>query len=145
MYVSSPLLFLYRTKHRSACAFPATKPTDHLERRDACPARMSAYRTDAARAKENLFDKPYHSKHYYLDLLATHPDYQDHGIDKELVNWGLEKEKKQGWNVMLFASPMGRRVYAKLGFKDVGAFRTQIEGEEEYLGTPGMVLEAGSW
>lgn len=106
---------------------------------------MSVYRADVARAKKTLFDRPYNSKHYYLGLLATHPDYQGHGIGTKLVMWGLEKAKREEWNVTLFPSPMGRRVYAKLGFKDVGGFRTQVDGDEEYLDTPGIALEAGTW
>jgi predicted N-acetyltransferase YhbS len=106
---------------------------------------MLAYRSDIAIAKKRLFDTPYHGNHYYLGLLATHPDYQCRGFGKELVHRGLDKAKQQEWNVTLFSSPMGRRVYSKLGFRDVGGFRTQIDGEEEYLHTPGMVLEVGGW
>lgn len=121
------------------------KPADHLERRDAHPARMAAYRADINRAKKDLFDNKYGDQHYYLGLLATHPSYQGRGAGRALVEWGLEKAQRMGWTVSLFSSPMGKRVYEKVGFKDVGSFRTRVEGEEEFLDTPGMVLEAGSW
>ena len=44
----------------------------------------------------------------------------------------------------LFSSPMGKMLYAKLGFRDVGSFKTQVEGEAELLETPAMVLEESS-
>ena len=32
-------------------------------------------------------------------------------------------------------------MYGNLGFVDAGRFRTQVDGEDEYLDTPAMVLE----
>lgn len=88
-----------------------------------------------------MFDDPYGEKQLYLGQLSTHPDYRRHGAGAALCRWGMEKAKADGMAVTLFASPMGKAVYSKLGFKDVGSFRTQVEGETEYLDTPGMVLE----
>ena len=106
---------------------------------------MAAYRTNINRAKINLFDSKYGAQHYYLSLLATHPSYQGRGAGTALVERGMEKAKREGWTVSLFSSPMGMRVYEKLGFRVVGGFRTRVEGEEEILDTPAMVLEKGSW
>ena len=39
----------------------------------------------------------------------------------------------------------GKRLYGKMGFVDAGNFRTQVEGEDEVLDTPGMVLEKGKF
>ena len=92
-----------------------------------------------------MFDDKYGAdKHMYLSLLNTHPTYQGHGAGKALCQWGLEKAKREGWRVTLFASPMGKRLYAKLGFRDVGSFKTQVEGETEWLDIPAMVLEESS-
>ena len=89
-----------------------------------------------------MFDDKYGAnKHIYLGLLATHPNYQGQGTGKALCQWGLEKAKREGWTVTLFSSPMGKRLYAKLGFRDAGSFKTQVEGEVEWLDTSAMVLE----
>ena len=72
-----------------------------------------------------MFDDKYGAdNHIYLSLLNTHPDYQGQGAGKALCQWGLEK--------------------AKRGFRDVGSFRTQVEGEAEWLDISAMVLEESS-
>ena len=92
-----------------------------------------------------MFDDKYGAdKYIYLSLLNTHPDYQGQGAGKALCQWGLEKADREAWIVTLFSSPMGKRLYAKLGFRDVGSFKTQVEGEAEWLDTPAMVLEGSS-
>ena len=92
-----------------------------------------------------MFDDKYGAdNHIYLSLLNTHPDYQDLGAGKALCQWGLEKAKREAWTVTLFSSPMGKRLYAKLGFREVGSFRTQVEGEAEWLDISAMVLEESS-
>ena len=92
-----------------------------------------------------MFDDKYGAdKHIYLSLLNTHSDYQGRGAGKALCQWGLEKAKREGWTVTLFSSPMGKRLYSKLGFRDVGSFRTQVEGEAEWLDIPAMVIEESS-
>ena len=107
---------------------------------------MAAYRAAINRAKAHFFDNKYGAQqHYYLSLIATHPSYQGRGAGRALLEWGMEKAKREGWTVSLFSSPMGRRVYEKLGFEVVGTFRTKVEGEEVFLDTPAMVLEAGRW
>ena len=46
---------------------------------------------------------------------------------------------------MAFYLVTGKLVYGNMGFVDAGHFRTQVEGEEEYLDTPAMVLKKGTW
>lgn len=56
-----------------------------------------------------------------LDLCVVHPDFQRRGIATKLVQWGLDEAKRRGGLVSCMeASPMGRPVYAKLGFKEEG-------------------------
>ncbi|MCJ1404944.1 hypothetical protein MMC11_008170 [Xylographa trunciseda] len=115
-------------------------PPDHLQRRDASAARMTAFRESIGRAKREMFDGPYGESQLYLGMLACHPDYQKRGAGRMLCQWGLDKAKTEGLTITLYASPMGARLYRSLGFQNVGSFRTQVEGEEEFLDTPGMVL-----
>lgn len=119
------------------------KPRDHLERRDADAARMTAFREASDRAKKEWFDAKYGKRRLYLGMLACHPDYQRRGAGEMLCRWGLDKAKAEGLPLALLASPMGSRLYKRLGFQHVGSFRIQVEGEEEYVDMPGMVLEPG--
>lgn len=103
---------------------------------------MKAFRAAVGRAKMEFFDSKYGEEQLYLGMLACHPDYQRRGAGEMLCRWGLDKAEAEHLTVTLFASPMGARLYGKLGFKDVGRFRTQVVGEQEYVDMPGMVLEA---
>lgn len=52
-----------------------------------------------------------------LDLLAVHPSFQGRGVSRPLVQWGLDRANVRGeLPAILEASPMGRRVYARMGF-----------------------------
>jgi GNAT superfamily N-acetyltransferase len=54
-----------------------------------------------------------------LNSLATHPEHQGRGAAKILLDWGLKKADKEGLPVYLNATPMGRWLYDKRGFKVV--------------------------
>jgi ribosomal protein S18 acetylase RimI-like enzyme len=103
---------------------------------------MVAFREAIGRAKRVYFDENYGEEQLYLGMLACHPDYQKRGAGEMLCRWGLDKGKADGLNLTLFASPMGSRLYRRLGFEEIGSFRTQVVGEDEFLDIPGMVLEA---
>jgi predicted N-acetyltransferase YhbS len=105
---------------------------------------MTAFREAVGKAKTEWFDNNYGEKQIYLGMLACHPDYQKRGAGEMLVRWGIDKGRAEGLTPTLFASPMGMKLYTRLGYKDVGSFRAQVEREKEYLDTPGMVLELES-
>lgn len=50
-----------------------------------------------------------------------------------LMDWGLEAARKKGWPVTVFASPMGRLLYAHLGFEDIATEFIQVDDEEDKL------------
>lgn len=106
---------------------------------------MVAFREAVGRAKREMFDEKYGEAQLYLGMLACHPDYQRRGAGEMLCKWGLEKGKAENLTLTLYASPMGSRLYSRLGFEEVGIFRTQVEGEEEYLDTPGMAVESAKF
>jgi predicted N-acetyltransferase YhbS len=105
---------------------------------------MKAFRAAIGKAKTEWFDDKYGEKQLYLGMLACHPDYQKRGAGEILVRWGIDKAKAEELTVTLFASPMGTKLYSRMGFKDIGSFPTQVEVEKEVLVTPGMVLELDS-
>ncbi len=57
----------------------------------------------------------------------------------KLCRWGLDKAREEGLAVTLFASGMGKVLYEKLGFKQVGVAHVQVDGEEEEINIPAMV------
>lgn len=118
-------------------------PAGHLQRPDASAAQMTAFREAIDAVKAEMFDNRYGEKQLYLGMLACHPDYQGRGAGKILCIWGLSKAKAEDLVLTLFAAPTGRRLYRRLGFRDAGTFHTQVQGEDEYLDTPGMILLPG--
>ncbi|CAI7572732.1 unnamed protein product [Penicillium pancosmium] len=57
-------------------------------------------------------------KHFYLDTVATHPDYQRRGAGSMLVGWGCDLADSQGVLAYVDASKDGAPLYAKFGFVD---------------------------
>jgi hypothetical protein len=64
------------------------------------------------------------------------------GAGTALCDWGIKKAVSDKLAaVTLFSSPMGKPLYTKLGFREVGIVHIQVDGEEEYIDFPGMTLE----
>jgi GNAT superfamily N-acetyltransferase len=120
----------------------ATKnPSDHPERLDANPARMSEFRKQLSKAKKIWFDTQYGDEQLNLMILATHPDYRRQGAGMLLVEWGMEEVERRGGAITLFSSPMGFPLYKKLGFHQVGLVHCQVDGEDEFVELPALVWE----
>ncbi|KAJ5198503.1 Acyl-CoA N-acyltransferase, partial [Penicillium cinerascens] len=58
------------------------------------------------------------TKHYYLDMLGTHPDYRGRGAGSMLIKYGCELADKNGAGAYVDASKAGAPLYAKFGFVD---------------------------
>ncbi|KAK5119168.1 hypothetical protein LTR85_007782 [Meristemomyces frigidus] len=56
----------------------------------------------------------------YLHILATHPQHHRRGVGAMHLKWGFEKADELGLPVYLESSPMGRPLYARMGFEEVG-------------------------
>ncbi|KAJ5116709.1 acetyltransferase [Penicillium angulare] len=59
-------------------------------------------------------------KHFYLDMLCTHPDYWRRGAGSMLVKWGCDLADEQGVSAYVDASKKGAPLYQKFGFVDYG-------------------------
>ncbi|KAJ5115399.1 hypothetical protein NUU61_001158 [Penicillium alfredii] len=57
-------------------------------------------------------------KHYYLDTLATHPDYQRRGAGSMLLKWGCDLADANGVGAYVDASKAGAPLYQRFGFVD---------------------------
>lgn len=78
-------------------------------------------------------------QHWYLELIATGPKARGLGAATLMLRWGIEQAQQQelddvpgtfGVSCFLEASPNGRRVFEKEGFKQIGeTFKLQFEEE----------------
>ncbi|KAM0346228.1 hypothetical protein ACHAPU_005653 [Fusarium lateritium] len=57
-------------------------------------------------------------KHYYLDTLVTHPDYQRCGAGSMLMKWGCDLADANGVAAYVDASKSGAALYERFGFVD---------------------------
>ncbi|TAQ86669.1 hypothetical protein B7494_g5028 [Chlorociboria aeruginascens] len=67
--------------------------------------------------------------YYYLELVATLPSYQGKGAAGMLIEWGLERADQMGVEAYLEASPVGKRIYERHGFKEVERFGVELRGK----------------
>ncbi|KAL4931810.1 GNAT family N-acetyltransferase [Aspergillus undulatus] len=60
--------------------------------------------------------------HYYLNMLAVHPDYGRQGLGGRLLKWGLDRADQEGRITFISASPTGRGLYEKHGARAVNNY-----------------------
>lgn len=59
-------------------------------------------------------------KNAYITSLYVKPEYREKGIGSTILDMLIQKAKSRGYEiVMLNASDMGRKLYEKVGFKDI--------------------------
>ncbi|KAK1827037.1 putative N-acetyltransferase ycf52-like protein [Podospora conica] len=102
--------------------------------------RQNVFRQTCAASKRDLFDSRYPRGHVFLKILLCHPSYQRRGAGRALTEWGIDEARRRRLNTTVFASPMGFELYRKLGFREIGRFKVQLEGEDVFLEIPAMVL-----
>ena len=75
-----------------------------------------------------------HIPHWYLELIATHPEHQGKGAAGALLRWGEQRADADQVPCYLDATPDGRRVYMSPshGFREVDA-RKYMGGEYEQV------------
>ena len=74
-------------------------------------------------------------RHWYLELLAARPEWQGKGVGSALLRWGLERADEEGVEAYLEASPAGKGLYEKMGFREVGRLvvPSREEGGEDFV------------
>ncbi|KAJ5490140.1 Acyl-CoA N-acyltransferase [Penicillium expansum] len=77
--------------------------------------QCEAFITELEQARKRVMGD---EKHYYLDTLGTHPDYQRRGAGSMLVQWGCDLADKDGVAAYVDASKEGVSLYQKHGFVD---------------------------
>lgn len=81
----------------------------------------------------DVFWKKYDKRQCRLVDMGTHPNHLRKGAARMMLDFALKKATKDQVAIVLFASPMGREVYKRAGFKDLEEVTVQIGGEKEYL------------
>lgn len=118
-------------------------PPNIEPRRDAHPRRMEAFTDTMEVAHCQYFSDIYGTNHIHLKILATHPDYWRRGAGTKLCNWGIDLAEKNRTYISVFASPMGEKLYARLGFKELAIVVVQVKGEEEKVSISAMLYTPG--
>ncbi|KAK3672044.1 hypothetical protein LTR78_008014 [Recurvomyces mirabilis] len=98
------------------------KCSDHLDTNTTREAQVIAYMDDIER---KYYSNLTHTE-LYLNVIATHPDWDGHGFGAAQVEYGLGKAKEAGANVTLVATPAGHPLYASLGFEAVANVTMQM-------------------
>lgn len=57
--------------------------------------------------------------HWYLEIIVTRARYQGRGAGGMLMGWGVERADEEGVECYLDATPEGKHLYEKFGFKDI--------------------------
>jgi ribosomal protein S18 acetylase RimI-like enzyme len=58
-------------------------------------------------------------RHWYLELIATKREVKGSGAGRKLVQWGVEKVDADGCQAYLEASPEGKGLFERFGFRVV--------------------------
>lgn len=109
------------------------------------PTRQHLFITAITTAEKQHLGPSWGPKRLELADCATDPLYHRRGAGKALVEWGMEKAREANVPITLTASPMGRELYLRLGFGEVGVFECGEVGEVERVRTWVMVWTAEGW
>lgn len=77
-------------------------------------------------AYEDIIERSYHfldhvwtgsrAESWYLEALGVHPDYQNRGLGRALVKWGLDQAECEGVSASVIAADGKERFYQRCGF-----------------------------
>lgn len=79
--------------------------------------------------KRIMEEKP----HWYLELIAVRKEWMGQGAASAMMKWGIERADEDGLPCFLEATPNGKGMYEKYGFR--------VFGEQEFDSPDGELLE----
>jgi GNAT superfamily N-acetyltransferase len=99
---------------------------------------------------EDIIERSYHfldhvwtgsrAESWYLEALGVHPDFQNRGLGRALVKWGLDQAEQEGVSSSVIAADGKERFYQRCGF-DVEPVGRSGEGEGNPLSeVPGGLI-----
>jgi GNAT superfamily N-acetyltransferase len=98
--------------------------------------------------KRNAFMVPRGKGYLYMAILAVDPGFQRMGVGRKLLDWGLEKADRERLECWIEASPAGKGLYEKVGWREVDVIDVELrrwgwEGEEKVARTVSMFRGVG--
>ena len=123
----------------SAAAVPPSK--SYFDRRDGNASHMEAYTEAIMAFRQEVFVGRYGDRQMSLRQIATHPDYWRRGAGHLFIDWGVKKAIEAGVAIVLFASPMGKKLYETFGFRELGIVYVHSPGDKESLNICGMAWD----
>ncbi|KAG8160667.1 hypothetical protein KVR01_008931 [Diaporthe batatas] len=103
--VSSPPALVAFAKWNTPVCWPA----------DGDPALASVFFGKLADMHEQVMEgRP----HWYLEMIVTKGKYQGKGAGSMLMRWGVERADEEGFECYLDATPEGKLLYHRFGFRD---------------------------
>jgi ribosomal protein S18 acetylase RimI-like enzyme len=118
-------------------------PPSTCPRRDASGKRLQAWSQTLRSSSRTLFEDRFGSDHFQLQILATHPGFQRLGAGTALCKEGIAMAQSLGKTITVFASPMGKRLYSRLGFQHLASVMVKAEGEEDSISVQAMAYLKG--
>ena len=100
-------------------------------RRDADDAHVKEHSRAGSEGQKRFLDPRFGTEQIHLQALGTHPSFARRGLARALCRWGMDRAARDGVAATLMASPMGRGVYPRLGFEELGSVTAQVAGEDE--------------
>jgi len=73
-------------------------------------------------------------EYWYLECIATVPEWQGKGAAGKLIRWGLQKADEGSLEAYLEASPDGKPIYEHFGFKEEERLVVDLEGKDSVNG-----------
>lgn len=133
-----PHSLLKACSRQTGAAPPSTCP-----RRDASGKRLEAWSQILGSSSRTLFEDRFGKDHFQLQILATHPGFQRLGAGTALCKEGIAVAESLGKTITVFASPMGKRLYTRLGFQSLATVIVKADGEEDFVSVQAMAYPRG--
>jgi GNAT superfamily N-acetyltransferase len=115
--------------------------SDFSARRDSNKARTDAFLSAIIQCCNIHFNPVYGDNQLGLILLGTRPEYRQRGAATALIEWGIQKAREERLAITLFSGEQALGLYRKLGFIEIANCHVQLDGEEECMDLPVMVLK----
>ncbi|KAK2749523.1 hypothetical protein FQN55_003220 [Onygenales sp. PD_40] len=96
---------------------------------------FAAFKKLQGMARAKYFDE---EKDYILELINTSPEFERQGHGSRMMKWGTERADAENAKMFLEATPTGKPMYERHGFKAVEVLRVKLadygvdgEGDED--------------
>ncbi|KAG4412111.1 hypothetical protein IFR04_014760 [Cadophora malorum] len=85
-------------------------------------------------------------KYVYMHILVIDPEFQRQGLGKQMLEWGLKLVDDEGLETYIDASPEGKGLYERLGWKTINVLDVDLNkwgGKDEISTAYSMIRPVG--